>query len=193
MSSEAAEPGYENLRHATEVVDDQVADQENEYAALQESEDEYSDIPGLMSASEESESEYDSDNEYYEYNGQEEDSESEEEAKHQDVSRVTLNPHVPETVMNDVYHDYTVDSEAEEEKENEELQAAAQRIIEETETAKETAEGKIAEETVQLRRSSRNKERVDYSELNQRGVRVVGAIRPVPSIVKKPEAKKNCH
>ena len=88
--------------------------------------------------------------------------------------------------MNDVYHDYTVDSEAEEEKENEELQAAAQRIIEETETAKETAEGKIAEETVQLRRSSRNKERVDYSELNQRGVRVVGAIRPVPSIVKKP-------
>ena len=88
--------------------------------------------------------------------------------------------------MNDVYHDYTVDSEAEAEKENEELQAAAQRIIEEAETAKETAEGKIAEETVQLRRSSRNKERVDYSELNQRGVRVVGAIRPVPSIVKKP-------
>ena len=40
LSSEAAEPGYENLRHATEVVDDQVADQENEYAALQESEDE---------------------------------------------------------------------------------------------------------------------------------------------------------
>ena len=38
---------------------------------------------------------------------------------------------------------------------------------------------------------TRNKERIDYSELSRRGARVVGTIRPVPTIIKKPEGKLN--
>ena len=133
----------------------EIAEEEQYYKSRETDEDE--DMPGLLS---DSESENESDDEYW----NDSDSESEEEStesKHQDRRRVTINPNVEVQVNNDMYHDFTVGNESEDD--SAEGQTGDNNDLAEGRTG--ATEGKVQERR-EKRYPSRNKEKIDYSEFN---------------------------